>query len=90
MAKDFKTIMLRDIPYDVVEILNKIGEEQGLKTGTDIINYIIKDYPKKVDSVNDYKERFFDTRKELQNVHYDKKNLERKLSDIASVINRAE
>lgn len=44
--KDFKTITLRDmdIKPELVNIMNEVMENTGIKTGQACIEYIIKDY----------------------------------------------
>lgn len=86
MAKEYKTIMLRDIPEDIVGILNTIGEPQNLKNGTDIIQFIIRDYQKKIQVAKRFEELFYETRKTLEDANWTIQNLNHKVSDIKRIV----
>ncbi|WP_162793674.1 hypothetical protein [Runella rosea] len=48
-SKDFKTITLRGLEdkKNLVEIMNQVMKQEGLKTGQAVIEFIIADYAKK-------------------------------------------
>ena len=58
-SKDFKTITLRGLEdkKNLVEIMNQVMKQEGLKTGQSVIEFIIADYAKKAARLQEVTEK---------------------------------
>jgi hypothetical protein len=58
-SKDFKTITLRGLEdkKNLVEIMNQVMKQEGLKTGQSVIEFIITDYAKKAARLEEVTEK---------------------------------
>lgn len=88
MAKTFKTILIRDLPEVTNNILNEVGEKEKLKTGTDIILFIIHDYQRKRDNFKRLEELYHEQRGKVVLEQDKVYNLKGKLNEIQRIIDK--
>lgn len=90
-SKDFKTITLRGLEEkkNLVEIMNKVMQVQGLKTGQSVIEFIISDYAQKLEELEHVK-----AKRNAENQNYyqwrgQKEEEVAKLSNVIKVVKNA-
>ncbi|WP_298358820.1 hypothetical protein [Runella sp.] len=90
-SKDFKTITLRGLEEkkNLVEIMNKVMQTKGLKTGQSVIEFIISDYGQKLAELETIKEKREEERKKYYKWSSEKEDTIEELSLILRTIKGA-